>query len=318
MHLKSLKVFCDVVDRRSFSRAAHANGISQSSASQMVHQLEERLGVLLLDRSTRPFAVTAEGERYYDGCRQIVKRYSELERDVRAMHEAEEGSLVVASIYSVGLHHMSDFLQRFSAEHPHAQVRVEYLHPHRVYEVVEDGAADLGLVSFPQPSESLSATDWRTEPMALVCHPDCRLAELREVELTELAGKSFVAFETGLAIRAAIDELLAKRGVEVHVTHEFDNIETIKRAIEIDAGASLLPRRSVERELALGTLAVVPLKGAPLSRPLGILHRRDRRLSPLAEQFVELLRSDADRGVEVAGKTTADDDKKILVRGLLS
>ena len=294
MHIKSLKVFCDVVGRRSFSRAADANGISQSSASQMVHQLEQRLGVQLLDRSTRPFAITPEGQRYYDGCRQIVKRYAELEQEVKAMGGAEVGSLTVASIYSVGLHHMSDFLQRFSAEHPQAQVRLEYLHPHRVYEEVEDGDAALGLVSFPRASEMVCAMKWRQEPMAVVCHPDCRLAEFDEIEVGQLDRQSFIAFEAGLAIRDSIDRLLAKHGARVDIAHEFDNIETIKRAIEIDAGLSILPARTVQRELALGTLAIVPLRGNPLERPLGIIHRRDRPLSALAEQFIGLLRADAD------------------------
>src|SRR5262245_22122981 len=120
MNIKSLKIFCDVVDRRSFSRAADDNEISQSTASSIVQGLEERLGVQLLDRSTRPFELTAEGRRYYDGCRQIVKRYDELEEEVRTLHDAEARSLVVASIYSVGLHHMSAFMQRFSAQHPRA------------------------------------------------------------------------------------------------------------------------------------------------------------------------------------------------------
>lgn len=294
MHLKSLRVFCDVVDRRSFSRAADANGISQSSASQMVHQLEQRLGVQLLDRSTRPFGMTAEGQRYYDGCRQIVHRYEALEQEVRAMHASEAGSLTVASIYSVGLHHMSDFLQRFSGEHPEAQVRLEYLHPHRVYEEVEKGDAELGLVSFPQATDELIFKAWRSEPMVVVCHPHCRLARGSQIEIRELGGKSFVAFERGLAIRMAIDELLAKHGVQINITHEFDNIETIKRAIEIDVGASILPERTVQRELALGTLAMAPLADIDFCRPLGIIHRRDRPLSALAEQFVGLLQADAD------------------------
>jgi DNA-binding transcriptional LysR family regulator len=139
-----MKIFCDVVDRRSFSRAADDNGISQSSASQVVQAMEERLGVQLLDRSTRPFGLTPEGERFYDGCRQLVKRFQELEEEVRTLHDAEARSLVVASIYSVGLHHMSAIMQRFSAAHPRAQVRLEYLHPHRVCEVVDAGNRILG------------------------------------------------------------------------------------------------------------------------------------------------------------------------------
>ena len=119
MQLKSLKLFCDVVRRRSFSRAADENGISQSSASQVVHQLEERLGVQLLDRSKRPFVLTAEGERYYDGCRQLVKQYAKLVDEVCSLHDVNRtGRLQVASIYSVGLAHMSAFMRKFSSAYP--------------------------------------------------------------------------------------------------------------------------------------------------------------------------------------------------------
>lgn len=294
MNIKSLKVFCDVVDRRSFSRAAGDNEISQSTASTIVHGIEERLGVQLFDRSVRPFELTAEGQRYYDGCRQLVKRYEELEEEVRTLHDVEARTLVVASIYSVGMHHMSAFLQRFSAEHPRAQVRLEYLHPHRVCEVVENGDANLGIVSYAEQTDTLTALPWRSEPMVIVCHPGRRLARERSANLKALDGEAFVAFESGLAIREAIDGALDRAHVEVNVALEFDNIETMKRAIEIDAGISILPEPSVRREIALGTLAKVTIDGPPVQRPLGILHRRDRTMSELAKQFVGLLKADAE------------------------
>ena len=107
MHLRFLKTFCDIVDLGSFSRAAKANGVSQSNASQIVHHLEEHLGVQLIDRSKRPFLVTPEGKRFHEGARVIVQRYDDLEREVRSLHEATAARLTVASIYSVGLAHMS-------------------------------------------------------------------------------------------------------------------------------------------------------------------------------------------------------------------
>jgi DNA-binding transcriptional LysR family regulator len=299
MHTKSLKIFCDVVERRSFSRAADENGISQSSASQVVQAIEQRLGVQLLDRSTRPFELTMEGQRFYDGCRDLVRRFEQLEEEVRTMHDAAARSLVVASIYSVGLHHMSAFMQRFSAEHPRAQVRLEYLHPHRVCEVVENGDADLGIVSYAKDTESLTAIPWRSEPMVVVCHPQHRLARESSISLKGIAGESFVAFEHGLAIREAIDRALARAHAEVIVALEFDNIETMKRAIEIDAGVSILPEPSVRREIALGSLAKVAITGDALVRPLGIVHRRDRAVSELATQFIGLLKADADFSEEL-------------------
>jgi DNA-binding transcriptional LysR family regulator len=212
---------------------------------------------------------------------------------VRSLHEAVAARLTVASIYSVGLAHMSGYLREFLAAQPQADVRLEYLHPHRVYEAVDSGQADLGLVSYPEESRSLAAIDWREEPMAVVCHPEHPLAESTSVRLEALRGAAMVAFQTGLAIRSRIDQVLAERDIQVEVALEFDNIETIKRAIEIGAGLSLLPLPTVEREIAGGTLAAVSLAGTALVRPLGIIHRRDRKLSDMAARFVALLQAHA-------------------------
>jgi DNA-binding transcriptional LysR family regulator len=299
MHIRFLKIFCDIVDLASFSRAAEANGVSQSNASQVVHQLEERLGVRLIDRSKRPFLLTPEGQRFHEGSRVIVQRYDDLEREVRSLHAAEAERLTVASIYSVGLAHMSRFLSDFLAANPRGDVRLEYLHPHRVYEAVDSGQADLGLVSYPEASRTLAAIAWRTEPMALVCHPAHPLAERASAPLEALRDQPVVAFQKGLKIREEIDRALAERGISVQVELEFDNIETIKQAIEVGTGVSLLPQPTVARELASGALAMVPLEGEPLSRPLGIIHRRDRKLSDTAQRFVAMLRSQAMDAAEV-------------------
>jgi DNA-binding transcriptional LysR family regulator len=181
MHLKSLKVFCDVVSRRSFSRAATENGISQSGASQIVNALEEHLGVKLIDRTKRPFVLTPEGDAYYEGCRKLVQRYFALEEEVRTLHEEVAGRVSVASIYSIGLSHMNRFVQRFLQAYPKANVRVQYQHPDRVYELVESNQVDFGLVSFPHSSRTIKATVWRQEPMVLVCSLGHRLAERRVV-----------------------------------------------------------------------------------------------------------------------------------------
>ena len=122
-------------------------------------------------------------------------------------------------------------------------MRLEYLHPHRVVEAVENDQADLGLVSYPKASRTIKAITWREEPMVLVCSPVHRLAGQSSVGLTELAGESMIGFDADLTIRREIDRVLNLHNVEVRVVMEFDNIETIKRAIEIDAGVALLPAR---------------------------------------------------------------------------
>ena len=294
VNLRSLQIFCDVVQRRSFSRAADDHGISQSSASQAVHHLEEQLGVLLLDRSKRPFVLTPEGERYYDGCRQLVKQHQQLEEEIRTLHDETARRLSVASIYSVGLVHMSAFMRRFSVEYPSAQVQLDYSRPDQVIALVEEGEVDLGLVSYPEESRTLAALSWRTEPLVLVCSPAHELAGRASVTLDQLRGESFVAFEADLRIRAEIDRALLVENVDVNVVHEFDNIEMIKRDIEGGAGISILPEPTVKQEVSSGTLAKVPITGVLMERPLGIIHRRDATLSQIAKQFINLLCSDND------------------------
>jgi DNA-binding transcriptional LysR family regulator len=294
MHLRFLKIFCDIVDMRSFSRAAKANNVSQSNASQIVHQLEDRMGVELIDRSKRPFVVTPEGKRFHEGARVIVQRYDDLEREVRSLHEAAATRLTVASIYSVGLAHMSGCLREFLAAHPKADVRFEYLHPHRVYETVDSGQADIGLVSYPEESTSLATIPWRIEPMVLVCHPHHAFTKRQSVPLQALDGEPFVAFQSGLKIREEIDRVLTLSKVRPSITQEFDNIDVIKAVIvETGAGISLLPQPTVAREIEFGTLAQIPIDGEPLARPLGIIHRRDRKLSETAKQFIQLLQLQA-------------------------
>lgn len=300
MQIRTLKIYCDVVDRRSFSRAAEENGISQGNASHLVQTLEQHLGVQLLDRSTRPFEVTPEGQWFYDGVRQLVKRYYELKEEVKTLHDVEARTLVVASIYSVGMHHMSAFMQRFSSAHPRAEVQLEYLHPQRVQQQVERGDADLGIMSFPQENAALAAIPWRTEPMAIVAHPSHPFAAEESLPLAALSRHAFVAFESGLPIRAAIDAALDKAGAEATVALEFDNVETMKRAVEAGSGVSILPEPSVRREIAAGDLVKIAIEGDPLVRPLSIVHRRDRPLSELASRFVSELRADADFDEQVA------------------
>src|SRR5206468_4277293 len=289
MRLKSLKVFCDVVGRRSFSRAASENGISQSGASQIVNALEEHLGVKLIDRTKRPFVLTPEGEVYYEGCRKLVQRYFALEEEVRTLHEEVAGRVSVASIYSIGLSHMNRFVQRFLRDYPKANVHVQYQHPRRVYELVETDQVDLGLVSYPRSSRAIKASVWREEPMVVVCAPCNRLAQRERVSLPELQGLDMIGFDTDLEIRNEIDRALAARGIELRVAMEFDNIETIKRAVEIDAGISILPEPTVDKEISAGALVARPLAGIDLKRPIGIIQRRGKELGKTARRFMQLL-----------------------------
>ena len=301
MQIESLKIFCDVVDWASFSRGARENCVSQPTASQSVHQLETRLGVKLIDRSKRPLVLTPAGRVFYAGCKELVGRYFELETRVKAFDDARNvvGVVRVGSIYSAGLNHIKQFVGRFQRLFPAASVQLEYLHPTRVVQSVVQGDADLGLISFPRKWSELVVIPWREEEMVLAVPPSHRFASRESVAVGELDGESFVGFDHDLSIRRAIDRFLRRFEVHVKVAHEFDNIENIKRDVEVDSGVAILPRPTLTAELKAGTLAAVSFSDARPTRPLAIIHRRGDGLTVAASRFLDLLRAEGD-----APKTT--------------
>jgi DNA-binding transcriptional LysR family regulator len=289
MNLETLRLYCDVVRSNSFSLGAAANRVSQSAASQAVRQLEEDLGVQLIDRTKRPFGVTQEGAVFFEACQDIVERLERARAELNAHRTRVEGVVRVAVIYSVGLEDMGWYTERFTALHSRARLRLAYLHPDEVVEAVLSDTADLGILSFPTPHRSLTTIPWRSEAMVLVCPPGHPLAEREEVTADEVARYPFVAFDRALSIRRAIDRALRRQGVRLEVAMHFDNIETIKQAISTQSCISILPQPSIRREVEEGVLSAVPVDLGGLVRPVGIIHRRQRELSATTRSLLEFL-----------------------------
>jgi DNA-binding transcriptional LysR family regulator len=290
MHLETLRLYCDVVRHRSFSRGAEDNFVSQSAASQAVAQLEAQMGTTLIDRTKRPLVVTAEGAKFHETCREILGLWDKARSEVGTVQAQLDGTVRVAAIYSVGLHDVSRHMQRFHGLYPAARVRLDCLHPHKVVEAVTSGDADVGIMSYPPASRSLSIVPLRDEPMAFVCHPSHRLARRKAIRPADLAGEPFVAFDPELTIRKAIDRALRQANVKLNIVMAFDNIETIKQAVIIAAGVTILPRHTVQNEVGVGALSVVPLSIQDLFRPVGIIHRRQKSLSRTVERFIQFLK----------------------------
>ena len=199
------------------------------------------------------------------------------------------GRVTIASIYSIGLYYVNQFVKRHQDESPGTMVHVDYQTPAGVYAMVESDQADFGLVSYPKKSRSISMIPWWDEPMLLACSPHHPLSRLPSIELGNLSGQRMIGFSTDLQIRRELDRVLNSARVQVEMEMEFDNIETLKRAIEIHSGSSILPEPTVRREVESGALVGVPIVGARLERPVGIIRRRGRVLGTAAQHFLELL-----------------------------
>jgi DNA-binding transcriptional LysR family regulator len=252
--------------------------------------LEQELGIELFDRSTRPLVVTAAGHLYSEFCRDVLRRREEFNVALDRMKQEVEGTVRVASIYSVGLSEMVQLEQEFGRRLPEAKLEVEYLRPEKVYSSVLADAADLGLVSYPEPSREITVIPWRQEEMVVAASPYHPLATLGgTVRPEDLQGVDFVGFDDDLPIARDIERFLNGQGIKVNVTLHFDNIQMIKEAVTHRVGVSIMPARIMKDEIAQGRLVAIPIAAPELYRPLGIIHRKKKRFYPVAQAFLELL-----------------------------
>ena len=283
------------------SKGAKLCGVTQSAASQHVQEVERRLGASLLDRSKRPLELTPAGKLYADFCRDVMRQEDEFQLSLERLKQEVEGTVRVASIYSVGLSEMSRLSEEFSLSHPTARLEVEYMRPDKVYAAVSGGQADLGLVSYPQSSREIAAIPWRDEEMRLAMPPVHALAARQVVLAADLAGIDFIGFDEDLSIRREIDRFLRARGVTVHIVMHFDNIQMIKEAVALGSGVSILPARSMQAEIERGRLVAVALEAPGLVRPVGIVHRRRKKFNRAAQAFLELLLPGGAENARLAG-----------------
>jgi DNA-binding transcriptional LysR family regulator len=290
MQLETLSLFGELVRLRSYSRAAEQHHISQSAASQAIHKLEAELGATLIDRSQRPFVLTPQGRAFHQACLAVLAAWDQARAAVSAAETRIDGTVRLAAIYSVGVYEVSRYLQEFASAYPHATVRLECHHSHKVVGAVLAGEADVGILSYPPHDPELAVIDLKAEPMVLVCHPHHRLARRKVIHPSDLRGEGFVAFERGLMIRKAVDRSLRHHGAQVRVILEFDNIDTVKQAVAGGQGVSILPRPTVQAEVDLGTLMAIPIGIPDLVRPLGIIHARHQPLSPTVQRFIQVVR----------------------------
>jgi len=294
MQVESFKVFRDLVESRSFSKAASLNFITQSAVSQQIRAIEERFRVPLIERSNKRFGLTREGQLLYEASKEIVFQFDSLQHQLSEMRNVVSGNIRLSTVYSIGLHELPPYLKKFLRDFPGVNVHVEYRRSNQVYDEVSEGTSDLGLVAFPVHKKTLKVEPFRKDRLVVICAPSHDLVKEGEIDVDRLKKEKFIGFEPDIPTRKAVDKIFREAGLEVNPVMEFDNIETVKRAVEIGAGVSIVPSATVEQEAHDGTLAIVEFKGQPYFRPLGIIYKSGRVLSPAMKRFLKMLKEPLD------------------------
>ncbi|MEJ6732188.1 MAG: LysR family transcriptional regulator [Verrucomicrobiia bacterium] len=290
MQIENFKVFADLVETKSFSKSAKINGITQSAVSQQARAMEKHFKTLLIDRSQKQFQLTREGQSVYETAKELLHGYDKLLSELQEMKKVISGTIRIATIYSIGLHELPPYIKRFLHDFPSVNVRVEYRRSNLVYEDILHNSVDFGLVAFPLKHRQIEALPFRDDHLVLITHPEHALAKRGgPVELPEMSGLKFIGFDPDIPTRKAVDQIFRDNKIDIEPVMEFDNIETVKRAVEIDHGVAIVPQATVQRESQQGSLKMLSFKDKNFTRPLAILHRKGRVLTPAMRKFIEVL-----------------------------
>ncbi len=293
MQIDNFKIFADLVETKSFSKSAKINGITQSAVSQQARAMERHFKALLIDRSQKQFQLTREGQRVYESAKELLHTYDKLNSELQEMKKVISGVIRISTIYSIGLHELPPYIKRFLNDFPSVNVRVEYRRSNLVYEDILHNSVDFGLVAFPIRQRQIEAIPFRNDKLVVIAHPNHPLArQATDIQLSDLASQKFIGFDPDIPTRKAVDQIFRDNKLEIEPVMEFDNIETVKRAVEIDHGIAIVPQATVLQESKQGTLAVLKFKEKEFTRPLAILYRKGRVLTPAMKKFVETLGMD--------------------------
>src|SRR2546428_1001229 len=189
MQIESLKVFCDLAETESFTKAAQISGVTQSAVSQQITSLERVFKSLLIERSKKKFRLTREGQVLYEYSKQIIQMYESLHSKLQELKDVISGTIRVATIYSVGLHDLPPYLKRFLKNYPTVHVHVEYRRSNQVYEDVLSNVVDLGLVAYPSRDTKLETVALRKDKLVLITHPLHPLAKSKSAKLKDICGQ---------------------------------------------------------------------------------------------------------------------------------
>jgi DNA-binding transcriptional LysR family regulator len=234
--------------------------------------------------------MTPAGEVFYRDSKHVLDAYNQLDENMNTLVGRISGVVKVATVYSIGLHELPPIVREFMSKFPSAKIDLEYSRTTRVVRDVLKGIIELGIVAFPEPRRGLEIVPMASDRLVLITQPDHELASRKNIRAKDLKNKDFVLFERDVPTRKATDKILRSYGVSVNKAAEFDNIETIKRAVEVGFGLAIVPHPSVMDEEKNGQLAVINLKEKEWQRPVGVIYRNDRELSLAAKKFVNLLK----------------------------
>ena len=287
INLKYFEVFIDLVETKNFQSTATLHGMTKAAVSQQLRAMERHFGALLIDRSQNRFQLSPKGIRVYRGAKEVISQYKLTLSDLQEMEGIISGTIRISAIPSVGLHVLPRYIETFRQNYPDVDIKIEYRRSDAVYENILNNSVEFGLLSFPEMQPQFETLPFMNDHFVLISHPDHPLATAGKVSLPSLVHYDLIGIEHGGSSHSSIEKIIRENGIVPIMI--FDNIETIKQSVEINAGVAIVPYSTIRREIELGSLVALEFQEQKFIRPLAVLYRKGRVLMPAMKKFIETL-----------------------------
>ncbi|HXS51276.1 MAG TPA: LysR substrate-binding domain-containing protein [Usitatibacter sp.] len=282
--LRQLRVFESAARHLSLTRAAEELHLTPPAVSIQIRQLEGHANAALFERAGRRLKLTQAGEEVLAHVRGILGHIRASEEAIAGLGSLEQGLLDVAVI-NAGDYFLPWLIAAFRARHPRIRTRITVGNRDLLLERLAEHEIDLAVMSHAPTQPAFAARPFAPHPHVVIAAPGHALARRRSVMLETVAQEPIISREPGSATRLAMDQAFSESGVVPRIEMEIASNETIKQAVAAGFGLGFLSGHAVRQELALGRLAIVPVKGFPFMRQWYVVHRRERTLPRIAEAF---------------------------------
>jgi len=300
MHLtlRQLTVFEAVARHLSYTRAADEMYLSQPAVSMQIRQLEDAVGLPLFERLGRKIHLTEAGRELYHYAQTIGRQLKEAEEVLSALKGLNKGRLAV-SVASTANYFATRLLAAFKQEFEGVAVSLDVTNRRTLLRQLEHNEVDLVIMGRPPEDADLVAEPFMDNPLVVIAPAGHPLAGQREIPMARLADEPFVVRERGSGTRIAMEKSFAEQGRSLKTGMEMTSNEAIKQAVEAGLGLGIVSLHTLELELAMGRLTVLDVEGFPILRQWHVVHRREKRLSPIAVAFRDFVFREAPRFVRL-------------------
>jgi len=290
MNLNHLAIFHAVAQTGSMTLGAERLDISQPAVSKQVQELESALGVHLFDRIGRRVHLTQAGEVLAEYARRLFALAQEAEAAMADVRDGGRGRLVVGASTTIGTYLLPSVVAAFCRQHPGVELLVEIENTEHVHRRLAGLELDVGLTEGFVEEEELDGEVFHRDELVVIAAPGHRLAGKARLPLSAVQKEPFILREPGSGTRAVEERALARLKLPVRVAMALGSTEAIKRVVAEGMGLSIVSRLAVFAECAAGTLAVLPVAGLRIERPLHLVRRKGRRDGPALQAFCAVLR----------------------------